>query len=60
MIGEYGDLGRHLQPDFGDAGWVANRFVELLPLSRTVQQRLLEIDDPAARLDALAPMIDAR
>ena len=60
VIDEYGELGRHLQPDFGDAGWVANRFAELLPLSREAQQRLLEIDDPAARLEAIAPMIDAR
>jgi Lon protease-like protein len=60
VIGEYGELAKHLQPDFGDAGWVANRFAELLPLSRDVQQRLLETDDPAARLEALAPMIDAR
>jgi Lon protease-like protein len=60
VIGEYGELARHLQPDFGDAGWVANRFAELLPLSRAAQQQLLEIDDPAARLDAVAPMIDAR
>lgn len=60
VIGEYGELARHLQPDFGDAGWVANRFAELLPLSRAVQQKLLEIDDPAMRLEALAPMIDAR
>ncbi len=60
VIGEYGELARHLQPDFGDAGWVANRFAELLPLSRAAQQQLLEIDDPTARLEALAPMIDAR
>ena len=60
VIGEYGALARHLQPDFGDAGWVANRFAELLPLSREAQQRLLEIDDPTARLAALAPMVDAR
>lgn len=60
VLDEYGDLARHLQPDFADAGWVANRFAELLPLSREAQQRLLEIDDPAARLEAIAPMIDAR
>jgi Lon protease-like protein len=60
VIDEYGELARHLQPDFADAGWVANRFAELLPLSRAVRQRLLEIDDPAARLAAIAPMIDTR
>jgi hypothetical protein len=60
VIDEYGELGRHLQPDFSDAGWVANRFAELLPLSRAERQRLLEMDDPAARLEAIAPMIDVR
>ena len=60
VIGEYGELARHLQPDFGDADWVANRFAELLPISQAEQQRLLEIDDPTERLEALAPMIDTR
>ena len=41
-------------------GWVANRFAELLPLSRAAQQRLLEIDDPLARLEAIAPLIEVR
>jgi Lon protease-like protein len=58
VIEEYGDLGRHLQPDFTDAGWVGNRFAELLPLSRSTQQRLLELDDPAERLAQLAPMVE--
>lgn len=60
VIDEYGEMARHLQPDFADAGWVANRFAELLPLSREAQQGLLEIDDPVARLEAIAPMIDVR
>jgi Lon protease-like protein len=60
VIHEYGSLGRHLQPDFTDASWVSFRFAELLPLSRDTQQHLLEIDDPAERLELLAPMIDSR
>lgn len=60
VMDEYGDLARHLQPDFEEAGWVANRFAELLPLSRAAQQQLLEIDDPLARLEAIAPLIEVR
>lgn len=60
VMDEYGDLARHLQPDFEEAGWVANRFAELLPISRAAQQQLLEIDDPLARLEAIAPLIEIR
>jgi Lon protease-like protein len=60
VIDEYGKLAQHLQPDFTDAGWVSNRFAELLPLSRAAQQRLLELDDPAERMAQLAPMIETR
>ncbi|MBP6902276.1 MAG: LON peptidase substrate-binding domain-containing protein [Burkholderiaceae bacterium] len=33
-----------------DAGWVANRWCELLPLPQAARQRLMELDDPLARL----------
>jgi Lon protease-like protein len=33
-----------------DAGWVANRWSELLPLALSIRQQLLELDDPLARL----------
>jgi Lon protease-like protein len=33
-----------------DAGWVANRWCELLPLPLAFKQRLLELDDPVIRL----------
>jgi uncharacterized protein len=35
---------------FNDAGWVANRFAELMPLPRHKKQMLLELTDPLARL----------
>lgn len=35
---------------FDDAGWVADRWCELLPISRAARQKLLELDDPALRL----------
>jgi uncharacterized protein len=33
-----------------DAGWVANRWCELLPLNTAAKQMLLELGDPLARL----------
>jgi Lon protease-like protein len=35
---------------WGDAGWVANRWCELLPVAITAKQRLMELEDPVARL----------
>ena len=33
-----------------DAGWVANRWAELLPISLAAKQKLMELDDPVIRL----------
>ncbi|URI10592.1 LON peptidase substrate-binding domain-containing protein [Aquincola tertiaricarbonis] len=35
---------------FNDAGWVANRWCEILPISRPAKQKLMALDDPVARL----------
>jgi Lon protease-like protein len=35
---------------FDDAGWVANRWCELLPIPLAAKQRLMELDDPLVRL----------
>lgn len=35
---------------FDDAGWVANRWCELLPISLAAKQKLLELPDPQMRL----------
>lgn len=35
---------------FDNAGWVANRWCELLPISREAKQRLMELPDPSLRL----------
>jgi uncharacterized protein len=42
---------------FGDASWVGYRLAELLPLPLPMKQRLLEMDDAHARLDALQQFI---
>ena len=33
-----------------DAGWVANRWCEILPISLSAKQKLMELDDPQLRL----------
>ncbi len=35
---------------FGDAGWVANRWCEILPLPRAAKQKLMELPDAGVRL----------
>jgi Lon protease-like protein len=35
---------------FDDAGWVANRWCEILPISLAAKQKLMELDDPLVRL----------
>ena len=35
---------------FEDAGWVANRWCEILPLPRAAKQKLMELQDPGMRL----------
>ena len=42
----YEDLDRRLD----DAGWVTNRFVEILPIDLEKKQLCLEQSDPLARL----------
>jgi Lon protease-like protein len=40
-----------LQPyRFDDAGWVANRWCELLPISLAAKQKLMALEDPQMRL----------
>lgn len=53
-----GKTASFLEPHWDDAGWLADRFAELLPLERDAQQFLLEIADPLQRLNRLAPLVD--
>ncbi len=50
----YSTLPRRLD----DAGWVANRLTELLPLSPGHKQHCLELDDPVERLRFLRPLFE--
>ena len=60
VIGRLGPMSGFLEPRYGDADWVGQRFAELLPLEPAQQQRLLELDDPNECLRLLAPMIEAQ
>lgn len=46
------------EPRFDDAGWVANRWCELLPVEAHERQALLEVDDPHERLARVATWLD--
>ena len=40
----------HLPHRLDDAGWVANRWCEILPISLSAKQKLMALDDPQLRL----------
>jgi Lon protease-like protein len=53
QLGEvYADIDMHLD----DAAWVGHRLAEILPVPLPDKQSYLEMDDPVARLDALAAL----
>ena len=43
-----------------DAGWVANRWCEILPISLAAKQRLMELDEPALRLKLVDDFLRAK
>ncbi len=44
----------HAAARYEDAGWVSNRWAEVLPLTSAEKQQLLELADPLARLRQVA------
>jgi hypothetical protein len=51
-----GDLGVEKIPEphhFDDAAWVGYRLTEVVPVQLLAKQKLLELDDPASRLEIL-------
>ena len=49
-----------LQPPYrwDDSGWVANRWVELLPAPAELKQRLMMLDNPLLRLELVSDLLD--
>ena len=41
-----------------DAGWVANRWCELLPIPLELKQRLMELDNPLVRLELVGDVLE--
>ena len=44
----------HVEAHYDDAGWVGNRWAEILPLEPGQKQQLLELTDPLLRLEKVA------
>lgn len=45
---------------FDEAEWVGYRITEILPVQNLAKQKLLELDDPLARLEILEKFLDQR
>ena len=53
LIEQVGPLYGQLSSDYEDASWVGARLTELLPISLQRKQKLLQLDEPVARLEKL-------
>ncbi len=53
LLGQAGRPFADMPVDYGNAAWVAGRLIELLPFALEDKQRLLEMDVPLDRLEAL-------
>lgn len=58
VLGQVGDPYESLERHLDDAGWVAGRLAEILPLPAAHKQHCLEIDDPVERLRFLRPLFE--
>lgn len=61
LEGVLDDLGRlyeSLERHYDDAGWLSNRFVEILPIDLEQKQRCLEESDPGERLRLVDALLD--
>jgi Lon protease-like protein len=56
---ESAEVSPMLEPSrFDEAGWVANRWSELLPMPSEERQRLMEMTDPLLRLELVSDLLD--
>jgi uncharacterized protein len=54
VLPQLGERYSHVTARYEDAGWVGNRWAEVLPLTVAEKQQLLELADPVARLQQVA------
>jgi uncharacterized protein len=57
VLPQLNDFYESMPAQLDDAGWVGMRLAEILPISLGEKQECLEMDDPLARLERLAPFI---
>jgi uncharacterized protein len=58
VLDDLGSLYGALEHRYDDAGWVACRFAEILPIAPEVKQACLELDDPLERLNVVRKLIE--
>jgi Lon protease-like protein len=56
VLPQLGEAYADIEMRLDDAAWIGYRLAEILPIALPDKQRLLEIEDPIQRLDALAAM----
>ena len=54
VLPQLGERYAHVTAHYDDAGWVGNRWAEVLPLTCAERQQLLELADPLTRLTQVA------
>ena len=59
VLDDLGKLYETLPRRLDDAGWVANRFIEILPIRLDQKQALLEDNDPLARLELVREVLNS-
>ncbi len=59
VLDDLGKLYETLPRQLDDAGWVANRFIEILPIRLDQKQALLEDNDPLARLELVREVLNS-
>ena len=58
VLDDLGKLYEILPRELDDASWVANRFLEILPIRLEQKQALLEDNDPIGRLEIVRQVLD--
>ncbi len=59
VLDDLGKLYENLPRQLDDAGWVANRFLEILPIRLEEKQELLASDDAMLRLDFVSQVLNS-
>lgn len=57
LMEQLGDQYAHVERHFADAGWVASRLAEILPLDDELKQTCLELNQPLERLQIVADAV---